>query len=92
MLRSPTRGCLYRHELPRPAGILWTKPFGLDLTLTNTVWILLIAYVAATGALISTEASMLIQAATIITLVISSYIVVLNYPTPIAISDKLRRD
>ena len=53
---------------------------------------LLIAYVAATGALISTEASMLIQAATIITLVISSYIVVMNYPNPIAISDKLRRD
>lgn len=53
---------------------------------------LLIAYVAATGALISSEASLLIQATTIITFVASSYIVVLNYPTPIAISDHLRRD
>jgi len=53
---------------------------------------LLIAYVAVGSALISTEASLLIQATTIITLLVSSYIVVLNYPSPIAISDKLRRD
>jgi Kef-type K+ transport system membrane component KefB len=53
---------------------------------------LLIAYVAAGGALISNQASLLIQATTIITFVVSSYIVVLNYPTPIAISDDLRRD
>jgi hypothetical protein len=53
---------------------------------------LLIAYVAAGGALISSQASLLIQATTIITFVASSYIVVLNYPTPIAISDHLRRD
>ncbi len=53
---------------------------------------LLIAYVAVAGALISERASVLIQATTIITLLVSSYIVVLNYPTPIAISDRLRRD
>jgi len=53
---------------------------------------LLIAYVAASGALISEQASLLIQATTIITLLVSSYIVVFNYPTPIAISDRLRRD
>jgi len=53
---------------------------------------LLIAYVAAGGALISSEASLLIQATTILTFVVSSYIVVLNYPSPIAISDHLRRD
>ena len=53
---------------------------------------LLIAYVASSSALISEPASLLIQATTIITFVISSYIVVLNYPTPIAISDRLRRD
>ncbi len=53
---------------------------------------LLIAYVAAGAALISERASILIQATTIITLLASSYIVVLNYPTPIAISDRLRRD
>ena len=53
---------------------------------------LLIAYVAVGSALISESASLLIQATTIITLLVSSYIVVLNYPTPIAISDRLRRD
>ena len=53
---------------------------------------LLIAYVAVAAGLISTEASMLVQATTIMTLLASSYIVVLNYPTPIAISDRLRRD
>jgi len=53
---------------------------------------LLIAYVAAANAVITEQASLLIQATTIITLLASSYIVVLNYPTPIAISDRLRRD
>jgi Kef-type K+ transport system membrane component KefB len=53
---------------------------------------LLIAYVAVANAVISEQASLLIQATTIITLLASSYIVVLNYPTPIAISDRLRRD
>lgn len=53
---------------------------------------LLIAYVAIGGALITEQASLLIQATTITTLLVSSYIVVLNYPTPIAISDRLRRD
>lgn len=53
---------------------------------------LLIAYVAIGSSLISEQASLLIQATTIITLLVSSYIVVLNYPTPIAISDDLRRD
>ncbi len=53
---------------------------------------LLIAYVAASGGLIGDQASLLIQATTIITLAVSSYIVVLNYPNPIAISDRLRRD
>lgn len=53
---------------------------------------LLIAYVAVGSSLLSEQASLLIQATTIITLLASSYIVVLNYPTPIAISDQLRRD
>lgn len=53
---------------------------------------LLIAYVAIGSALISEQASLLIQATTIITLLVSSYIVVFNFATPIAISDRLRRD
>ena len=53
---------------------------------------LLIAYVAAEMVLIGQEASHLIQATAIISFVVSSYIVVFNYPAPIGISDKLRRD
>ncbi|RKZ88137.1 MAG: cation:proton antiporter [Candidatus Parabeggiatoa sp. nov. 1] len=53
---------------------------------------LLIAVVALNASVISDKASYLIQAATIITFVASSYFIVLNYPTPIAVSDRLRRD
>ena len=53
---------------------------------------LLIAYIALDAGLIAVHTSLTIQAATIITLLASSYIVVFNYPTPIAISERLRRD
>lgn len=53
---------------------------------------LLIAYVAFNSSLISNNASHLIQAAAIITFLVSSYIVVFNFPNPIAVSEKLRRD
>lgn len=53
---------------------------------------LLIAYVATQSGLIGEIASSLIQAAAIITFVASSYIVVMYCPTPIAISERLRRD
>lgn len=53
---------------------------------------LLIVYVGVQEALISQAASNLIQVTTILTFVVSSYLVVLRYPTPVAISDKLRRD
>lgn len=53
---------------------------------------LLITYLAVSQGLLGKEASHVIQAAAIITFLLSSYIVVLNYPTPIAVSDRLRRD
>jgi Kef-type K+ transport system membrane component KefB len=55
---------------------------------------LLVAYLAAEGtpALIGEKADYLIQAVTLITFVVSSYWVVLRYPTPVAFSDRLRRD
>ncbi|TYL48023.1 cation:proton antiporter [Marinomonas sp. IMCC 4694] len=53
---------------------------------------LLIAYLAANIGLIGTEASHVIQATAILTFALSTYIVILNFPNPIAISDKLRRD
>jgi Kef-type K+ transport system membrane component KefB len=53
---------------------------------------LLIAFVATQSGVISETASLTIQAAAIITFLVSSYIVVLYCPTPIAINPKLRRD
>ncbi len=53
---------------------------------------LLIAYLAAGMALIGEAASHVIQATAILTFLLSSYIVVFNFPNPIAVSDKLRRD
>ena len=53
---------------------------------------LLIVFLAVESALISERASLLVQATAILTFLISSYIVVFNYPSPIAVSDRLRRD
>lgn len=53
---------------------------------------LLIAFVAAESLLITEQASLLIQVTAILTFLISSYIVVFNYPNPIAASERLRRD
>ena len=53
---------------------------------------LLIAFIATAEQLISENASHLIQATAIITFLISSYLVVFRYPTPIAASESLRRD
>lgn len=53
---------------------------------------LLIGVVALEAGHLSPEANTLIQATTILTLLVSSYIVVTRFPTPIAISDALRRD
>ncbi|MCQ3829756.1 cation:proton antiporter [Microbulbifer elongatus] len=53
---------------------------------------LLIAFLAVSQQLIGSKASHLIQATAILTFLVSSYIVVLNFPNPIAIKDHLRRD
>lgn len=53
---------------------------------------LLIGFLALNLGLISATASDLIQLATLITFVVSSYVVVLRYPTPIGVSDQLRQD
>lgn len=53
---------------------------------------LLIAVVAVESAVISASASALIQTAAILSFVVSSYWIVLRYPTPIAVNEALRRD
>ncbi len=53
---------------------------------------LLIAVLALDMAVISSSAAYLIQVSTLLTFIASSYFVVLRYPTPVAVSDRLRRD
>lgn len=53
---------------------------------------LLIAVLAFEHHVIGAEASYLIQLATLMTFLLSSYLVVLRFPTPIAVNDALRRD
>lgn len=53
---------------------------------------LLIAYIATSSAMIGQEASHVIQATAILTFLLSTYVVIFNFPSPIAVSDKLRRD
>jgi len=53
---------------------------------------LLLSYTALSAGLVGTSAAHVIEGATILTLLISSYFVIFRYPSPIAISDALRRD
>jgi Kef-type K+ transport system membrane component KefB len=53
---------------------------------------LLIAVLALQQGVIGPKASSLIQLSTILTFIASSYLIVLRFPTPIALSDELRRD
>ena len=53
---------------------------------------LLIVFVALQSAIIDSATVYFVQLATLVTFVGSSYLVVLRYPTPVAVSDELRRD
>jgi Kef-type K+ transport system membrane component KefB len=53
---------------------------------------LLIAIIASNSQMISERSASLIQTATILSFIISSYWIVMYYPTPIATDEKLRRD
>jgi Kef-type K+ transport system membrane component KefB len=53
---------------------------------------LMIAVLALNAGAISLHASYLIQTTTLITFIVSAYLIMLRYPTPIAVSDRLRKD
>ena len=53
---------------------------------------LLVAIVAMSAGVITERASLLVQTATIISFILSSFWIVRSYPTPIATDDRLRRD
>ena len=69
--------------------LAWSVGFRLG---QNSEFSLLIAYVATSALLIGDDASHLIQATAILTFIISTYIVIFNFPTPIAPNNELRRD
>lgn len=77
------------HQVSESRSTAWEVGFRLGQV---SEFSLLVAYIAANTSLVSNVTSYLIQATTIITFLVSSYIVVLKYPTPLAINDKLRRD
>jgi hypothetical protein len=52
----------------------------------------MIAILALDTGAISSRASYLIQTTTLLTFIASAYLIMLNYPTPIAVSDRLRKD
>lgn len=53
---------------------------------------LLVGFVALSAGLISIKAANFIHVCTIVSFILSTYLIVFRYPTPIALSDKLRRD
>jgi Kef-type K+ transport system membrane component KefB len=53
---------------------------------------LLVAYLGTSVALMSDAASHVVQGATVLTFLISTYIVIFRYPSPIAVSERLRRN
>lgn len=79
---------LLRRHSERKA-LAWDLGFRLG---QNSEFSLLIAFVATSKAMISEEASVLIQSAAILSFVASSYIIIFNFPNPIAIKERLRRD
>ena len=53
---------------------------------------LLLSYVALSAGLLGEDAAQVIQGATVLTLIASSYLVIFRYPSPIAVRAELRRD
>jgi len=76
-------------NLSESKHLAWDVGFRLG---QNSEFSILIGYLAATSGLLSDKGSFLIQGTAILTFALSSYIVVFNFPNPIAIKESLRRD
>ncbi|PCJ30215.1 MAG: sodium:proton antiporter [Moraxellaceae bacterium] len=76
-------------QLGESKKLSWEVGFRLGQT---SEFSLLIAYIASSLHYIGDEASTMIQATAILTFLLSTYIIVFSYPSPIAVSDRLRRD
>jgi Kef-type K+ transport system membrane component KefB len=77
------------HQVKETKAVSWEVGWRLGQASEFT---LLVAYLAASTKLLGETALYLMQAATILTFVVSSYIVVLRFPSPLAFSDKLRKN
>ncbi|MBK2125499.1 cation:proton antiporter [Fangia hongkongensis] len=53
---------------------------------------LLLITLAASAGIATTQSEIIVEAVSILTFIVSSYIVMFSYPSPIAVSDRLRRD
>ncbi|MCP5206652.1 MAG: cation:proton antiporter [Hahellaceae bacterium] len=89
LLAKPVTFHLLLKTIKEPPSISWEVGVRLGQI---SEFSLLIAFLATSTQLISESASTLIQATAIITFLVNSYMVIFRYPSPIAISDKLRRD
>ncbi|WP_257252624.1 cation:proton antiporter [Endozoicomonas sp. SESOKO3] len=87
LLKPATFGILLRANEKKSTA--WEVGFRLGQTSEFSI---LIAVLAAGQMLIGEIAAHVVQATAILTLIISSYVVVFNYESPIAVSEKLRRD
>lgn len=74
---------------PEPTATGWEVGYRLG---QMSEFSLLLSYVALGTGLLASEAAHVIQGATVLTLLVSSYLVIFRYPSPIAISARLRKD
>ncbi len=81
------RFLLFKLEESQNMG--WEVGFRLG---QNSEFALLVAFLALGTGMIGNEAAHVIQATAIMTFLISTYLVITRYPSPIAMTDKLRRD
>ncbi len=89
LLLKPVVYRVLLHYVGEPKHVSWEV--GARLAQVSE-FSLIIAYVGLSSGLIGNAAGYLIQATTILSFIVSSYWIVFRYPTPIALSDRLRRD
>lgn len=77
------------HRVSETSKLGWETGFRLG---QMSEFSLLIVFVALQSALIEPAAVYFVQLAALVTFIGSSYSIVLRYPTPVAVSEKLRRD
>lgn len=88
LLKPPVFAHLLRSQGEKPA---FARQLGVRLGQISE-FSLLIAVLAAGHDRLGHDAAVLVQAATLLSLVISGYWIVARYPTPIAVDEALRRD